>query len=199
MALSTLEKVGLGAIAFFALKMLGSVSSAKGDESDERRTGLLQLEKVAAYKTTAHPQDVKAAFYNQWTDMFGENPSAGTLGMLLAHSALETGHWKDMWNWNPGNITVASGKYYVNPAPGQEKYKYAAWDSLEQGCREMIAYLQRKHPAAFAVLKRGFAIPEDVALYPALLKEGGYFEAPLDKYTETLTSVFRRYREPLRE
>lgn len=190
MALSTLEKVGLGALAFFALKMLGGMN-AKADEPDEeeKSRGLLMLERVPAYATTAHPQDVRAALYNEWTNLHGgNNPSDEIVAMMLAHSALETGHWKKMWNWNPVNLTVNSGKYYVNPGKGQEKYKYAAFDSLEAGAREYIAYMKRRQKPAYDLLASGN--PESFA---ARLKEGGFYEADEKRYADTLTPLYKQF------
>lgn len=186
MKLSTEEKVGAGLVVLLVLYIVAR--SGRAQESERREAPVLTLDEVPAQRTSADTQDVRAALYNEWTAIMGENPTDKTIAMLMAHSALETGNWKSMWNWNLGNITTRSGRFFRIPAPGQEKYKYRPHDSLEAGAREFILYLQRAQPDAFALLDA-----ERADQYAAALKAGAYYEAPEAEYAAALRKLYVKY------
>lgn len=62
-----------------------------------------------AEKTVVKLRDILVAMAVGWRDALGTVPSADAVRLLAAHSALETGHWKSMWNNNLGNIKSRRG------------------------------------------------------------------------------------------
>jgi hypothetical protein len=75
------------------------------------------MPELAPKTTTAAAEDVAAAF-KAAAEAAGLKPTAELLGVLLAQSALETGHWKLMYNFNFGNVKasdkwIAAGGSYT--------------------------------------------------------------------------------------
>lgn len=66
------------------------------------------MSELKAELNTASPEEVAEALITAWEDAVGFNPSVELVATLLAHSALETGHWKAMRNYNFGNIKATN-------------------------------------------------------------------------------------------
>ena len=177
------SKEWLWAAAFIGFVWLSWKAGAK--QAPPSRAPALKAEEVSATLTPATAQDVKAAFYNGWTDIHGHNPSDETTAMLLSHSALETGQWKSMYNWNPGNITTIHGKFF---RLGGGPHQYRAYKTLDEGAKDMIMYLERKHKGAFDELR--FGRPD---LYARKLKASGYYEADEDDYASALSRIYSQF------
>jgi hypothetical protein len=59
--------------------------------------------KLLAQRTTVSIREMADAVRASWTDLVGAPPSFDALCLAIAHSALETGWWKEMWDYNLGN------------------------------------------------------------------------------------------------
>ena len=55
-----------------------------------------------AKRTPVSPEQVFLSFATAWQMLTGSPPDRRVLHILHAQSALETGHWKSLWNYNLG-------------------------------------------------------------------------------------------------
>ncbi len=64
--------------------------------------------------TNATPERAVSAFRQACFDLWGTQRSE-TVATLMAQSALESGHWRSMYNWNPSNIKCEADRpgYYT--------------------------------------------------------------------------------------
>lgn len=151
------------------------------------------------------------ALREAWHNIYGEYPSDKSLAILWAQSALETGRWKSMHNYNWGNIKKKhapndDGHYFTmfrcnelinkrlewfNPPHIQTHFR--AYKSATDGAEDYIKFLagRTRYAKAWAALKAG-----DPAKYSHELKMGGYYTASEVLYT---TGVVRLCQEFLRK
>ena len=59
-------------------------------------------EERAAKRTPVTPEQVFLSFAAAWQMLAGAPPTREVLHIIHAQSALETGHWKSLWNYNLG-------------------------------------------------------------------------------------------------
>lgn len=59
--------------------------------------------RLDAKKTPISVTDLLNALLSSWTDKFGSAPTRNTLLVAVSQSALETGRWCSLWNFNLGN------------------------------------------------------------------------------------------------
>lgn len=130
---------------------------------------------------------MQSAYVAAYRNVTGEVPSPHMLAMLLAQSALETGQWKKMYEWNPANITT-QGKRGFYRLPGDTTHKYAAYPDAVTGAAAHVALLGRRYPKAM-----GAMLADAPELVAKLLKEGGFYEAPLGQYAQTLRALFDQF------
>lgn len=118
--------------------------------------------------------------------MIGRTPTSAELAMLVAQSALETGNWSAMWNWNWGNITTSGVPWFTL---GAEKtvgaHHYRPFDSAAEGAAYFVSFLSHHYPEAFALLGSG-----NTVAFATALKARGYFEADPAKYAVGLDSRY---------
>lgn len=133
-----------------------------------------------------------------WKLVFGEYPSIDSLAILWAQSALETGRWQHIWNYNFGNIKrhdshewcmytcseVINGKN-IQFSPPDPQTHFCSYSSAIIGAKEYIEFISKRprYQEAWAQVLQGSAIK-----YCAALRKAGYFTADLIKYT---TNVVR--------
>ncbi len=60
-------------------------------------------------KTTATRQEMLEVFWKAWVAYFNAIPKKESIWVLLAQSALETGHWRSMHCYNLGNVKSRPG------------------------------------------------------------------------------------------
>lgn len=94
---------------------------------------------VATIRTPASASDVLGALINA-----GLSQNAAV--MAAAQSALETGGWQQMWNWNLGNVTT-NGDYYTI---GSNPLHFRPSDSLSAGAVDFVGYLTARGLIPFA-------------------------------------------------
>jgi flagellum-specific peptidoglycan hydrolase FlgJ len=92
----------------------------------------------AARRTPVTPEQVFLSFATAWQMLAGQPPKRDVLHIIHAQSALETGHWKSLWNYNLGGSKkhgtcdwthfttterfphAAADKYLASSKPGAE-------------------------------------------------------------------------------
>lgn len=147
-----------------------------------------------------------------WKLVFGDYPSLDALAVLWAQSALETGRWQFIWNYNFGNVKrhddhdwcmfkcseIINGKntWFEPPHP---QTHFNAYTSSVDGAKEYIEFVSKRprYQEAWARLMDGSPIK-----YCAALKKAGYFTADLIKYTNgvvKLTDEFKKKSATLLE
>jgi len=149
--------------------------------------------------------------HEAWKKIFDETPSFNTIVILLSQTALETGRWAKMYNYNWGNIKSHSddGHYWtmydcseiINGRefffhPPHDQCKFRAYRSVEDGAEDYIRLVSKKknYEIAFRALKRG-----DVDTYTRALKQGGYFTANLFHYLKSMRSLVAEFEKKRHE
>ena len=120
--------------------------------------------------------------------------------MVMAQNNLETGHRKNMWNYNVGNITTdgkGSHDFFDDLSTNEQiqsgvwkkmNLKYRAYPSLEDGTKDYLKLLSGSH---YAQAWQHILHPDPIAFSHAL-KAGGYYTGNEEPYTKTLTSLFNQ-------
>lgn len=152
---------------------------------------------VPEVHTVCTPTEAIDAIWHGHVDVVGGTCSIALLTVLAAQSALETGRWTKMHNWDFGNLRghgpdgasfsqtgadeIIDGKRVVVPDG------FASYADRLTGAREFVRYLcvatkppaQNRYALAIAAAEAG-----DVPGYCAELRKHGYFTAALDSYTK---------------
>jgi hypothetical protein len=132
----------------------------------------------------------------------GKRPNAITLALLLGQSALETGNWKSIHNYNFGNkkasgsdrnwqyfrcSEIVGGKeiFYDPPAP---ECKFSAYGSAAEGAAAYIKLLQSR-PHWWSGLQSGTVD----GFIKGLTTKPAYFTANPITYSKTLTDRMNNY------
>lgn len=153
-------------------------------------------------------------------------PSRETLSILLAHTALETGRWKAIWNNNWGNVKARSSwpGYYTafrcnevisgrvrwfDPTtdgwavpPGHPQTRFRAFLGAAEGAEEYIRFL--------AIDTDGdgrnryqeawdAALWGDTESFVRKLHEKNYFTARLERYLKGVTLLSNEYDQKLKD
>jgi peptidoglycan hydrolase-like protein with peptidoglycan-binding domain len=132
----------------------------------------------------------------------GKRPSAVILALLLGQSALETGNWNSIHNYNFGNKKATSGDhnwqffrcseivngvevFYDPPAP---ECRFAAYGSAAEGAAAFIRLLQSR-PHWWNGLQSGTVD----GFIQGLTTAPKYFTADPTKYRNTLNGTVSKY------
>jgi hypothetical protein len=159
---------------------------------------------ITAEKTKLSESEATFALREGWKLVFGDFPSDDSLAILWAQSALETGRWSSIWNYNFGNIKkttdhdycmyrcseIIGGKnIYFDPPHPQTHFN--AYPSAVEGAKEYIQFVSQRvrYQAAWQELVLGNPIG-----YCAALKKAGYFTADLVAYTKGVVSLTNEFK-----
>lgn len=157
--------------------------------------------RVKRIRTEVSTTQMAQAITEGWKDLFNATCSKEQVALVLAQNALETGHRKNMWNYNIGNITT-DGKGIYNffddlstdeqIKPGVWKkmnLKYKAYSSLKEGVKDYLKFISSKK---YANAWKHIVDPDPVAFSKAL-KQSGYYTANEKSYTKTITKLYNQY------
>lgn len=149
-------------------------------------------------------------FFDSWILLFKEIPMFDALCILLAQTALETGHFQFMKNWNFGNIKHTKDHDYCLYECGEFIHgqfqmfyppnpvcEFNSYPSAKDGIVEYISFLAKRerYASAWRQLLKG-----DPVQYCKELKENGpYFTAPLGKYTGVVVKLFEQFKLKFKE
>jgi hypothetical protein len=139
-------------------------------------------------------------------------PTLEQLSLCLAKSALETGRWQKLWNFNFGNYKAGAtyvGMYtcirlnevikgktvWFNPdsegfavPPGHPQTRMRAFANAWDGADQYIGALRVRFPTAFAAMMTG-----DPVKYVRQLKASNYFTADEEPYLRGVQSLHREF------
>jgi hypothetical protein len=157
--------------------------------------------------TPLHEGAIAYYLREAWKEMHGTYPSQSTLAIAWSQVVLETGRNTDrvknskMRNYNYGNIKknldyspnwtsylageYLGGKHHIFH-PYHPQTFFAAWKSPLDGALGYLTFLKKRkrYASAWIELEEG-----DTVSYVRELKAGGYFTAPLDKYTAVVVRL----------
>lgn len=148
---------------------------------------------VVAARTTLTPTEALDAIWHGHQAVIGGPCPVNLLALLTAQSALETGRWKSMWNFNMGNIRgpgqggewmaipganeVIDGMVVSGPAV---EGGFAAFRDRYEGAKAFVRFLgTASHPPNANRYQPAWdaAAEGDVVGYVSGLKAAGYFTA----------------------
>jgi hypothetical protein len=153
--------------------------------------------------STALSEDELAFYLRQaWKEIYETDATKSQLCILWCHTSLETGRGKFIYNNNFGNIKRREGQPYTSykcneilngKAQWFEPYHpqtfFQSWDSAVEGAKAYLQFLNKKrYQPALESLKAG-----NVYKYCAKLKEGGYFTADLNYYTNLMVKLSKSF------
>lgn len=140
-------------------------------------------------------QDMFAA---AWQQRFGEPITAKVLALLMALSDLETATFKSVFNHNFGNqIATRDSQDFYGALDSGNPRRFRAYPDAFAGARSFVAQVTsdtRPH------WKAGLLTGDPVEFARALKGLNGgpaYYEAPLERYTNTLVERWRSYTPTL--
>ncbi len=158
---------------------------------------------VPAVKTPVSAVDVGRALLAAWTKLFEETPAPGSIALLLAQSALETGRWKSCWCWNLGNMKPGSKwagdicQFRLNEVingvtkwfdPPDPQTSMRAYPSLAAAAEDYLWMLHRRFAQCWMHVVRA-----DPVAFSQALKAQGYYTAPEPPYTKAVRSLYLEY------
>lgn len=182
---------------------------------------------VAPHKTRAAAIDVARYFREATRKEVGIDLTPRALAVLVAQSALESGHWASMWCHNFGNVKasgnwpglytcirlneVIDGKLiWFSPdtdghsvPPGHPQTRMRAFHDGVEGARDHIRFLaidttpDNGKPNRYAAAWAA-AVAGDPVAFAAALKRSGYYTASEVQYTRAVTLLTKKF-EPLCE
>jgi hypothetical protein len=116
-----------------------------------------------------------------------EPPSKSSYVIPCAQSAVETGHWKSMYNYNAGNVTHG-GDSYDWDYEYAGSYKFRSYASAQDGVNDMMRVLKKDGVIPFADQNDipGYIAQLAKTCYVGCIK-GSY--NPYPAYQKALTSI----------
>jgi hypothetical protein len=137
-----------------------------------------------------------------YRELTGTLPRPAVLALLLAQSALETGHWKSIHNFNFGNQKAHPGYPMIvqfrcsEVINGVERFfdppdphcNFRAYNSAVDGALDYLRVLKNR-PHWWQGLHTG----DPNAFVAALATPPKYFTANPERYRATLVSLFHKY------
>lgn len=148
---------------------------------------------VPLQRTVLSPAQARSALADAWTQLHGSPPKEGTLDILLAQWAHETGGGASMYNYNFGGIKGAGPSGLTASARTREGYgaservirdHFRAYSSAQEGARDYLSLLSRRFPDAVTQAGAG-----DPAAFVDALHRGGYFTGSKEAYTASIVRL----------
>ena len=158
---------------------------------------------VADKLTPLRPEQAATALASAYGQLTGVAPASAVLGLLLAQSALETGNWQKIHNFNFGNQKASAAyplivqfrcseiidgveRFYDPPAP---ECNFRAYETSASGALDYLRVLHAQ-PHWWQGLHTG----DPSAFVDALATPPKYFTASPALYKSVLISRLEQYR-----
>jgi hypothetical protein len=154
---------------------------------------------VSDLLTPCAPLDYVQALTSGLEVLTGKTPSAATVAVFWAQSALESGRWRSMHRFNPGNIKAGPNYEYLycqfrcNEViggkiewfdPPNPQCNFRAFMDLEPGVIDYLRFIQARHSWASAMAG-------DPEMFVHVLKtQDHYFTADETPYLRGVASLF---------
>ena len=184
---------------------------------------LLHPNYLPAKKTPVLPEQMAAELVRSYRELYGKLPPLKAVQILMAQSALETGHWKAIWCFNPGNAKSSQQFGHTYFACNEllydkvlKKMRYVWFYPPGDARRNGHERPPGEHDAqtrfrAFSNLSDGVmhhlrmvvggryapayarAVEGDATGYSEELHRLGYYTAPVAHYTKVLVALLDKY------
>lgn len=166
-------------------------------------------EQLPHVMTKVDPAALAVELTAAWHALRAETPLRGSILLIMAHSALETGHWKACHCWNIGNVKsvpgdgrdwtffrcyeVEHGKtvWYDPPHPAT---RFRAFRTLREGALDHLAFLMGRKRYAGAWQH---VLEPDPVFFVKALHAAGYFTADPLPVAQTVARIFHTYARTL--
>ena len=151
--------------------------------------------KVTREKTPVSQEDAIKYIHNGYQRVFGGDPTPKQLAILVAQSAFETGWWKEMYNYNYGNIKGMGPSGLTTYLPTTEGYGktkvsiidgFRAYSDPFEGIDDYLELLRDKYPRATECMKK-----EDVDGFINEL-QGSYFTGNPGAYKSAVNKIVKQ-------
>lgn len=140
-----------------------------------------------------------------WKQLYGSYPSINSLALVWAQSALETGRWKSIHNFNWGNIKRSNDEDYcmyrcnekINGKwvwfdPPHPQTWFRAYSSATEGACDYLSFLSKRprYQKAWEAIEKG-----NVYNFGHELHQAGYYTADEQQYTHGLVSLTEEFKK----
>lgn len=150
-------------------------------------------ESVATQHTPVTVAQMRAAIAKAYQTLNGHAPPPGTVDILTAQAALETGNGTKMNNFNFGGIKGHSPsgqtahymtREVLNGKSVHLQQGFRAYRSLDEGAIDFVSTLQSHFGGAMAQAQRG-----SIDGFAGALKSAGYYTASESEYASALHAL----------
>ena len=156
------------------------------------------MPEVAKVRTPVSVGQAQDLFAEAWRQRFGEPITAKELALLMALSDLETGTFKSIFNHNFGNqIATRDSQEFYRALDSGNPRRFRSYPDAFAGARSFVAQVTSDTRPEW---KAGLLTGDPVEFARALKGLNGgpaYYEAPLERYTNTLVQRWRSYTPTL--
>jgi len=148
---------------------------------------------VAAVRTRLDRGQASAALRAAWQNVMGEEPSEGTVKVLTAQWAHETGNGASMFNYNFGGIKGTGPSGLTVSQRTREGFganertitdNFRAYRTAEEGAGDYVRLLKARFPGAVEAAKNA-----DPQAFVHALKARGYFTGDEGAYTRSIVAL----------
>jgi hypothetical protein len=148
---------------------------------------------VAPVRTRLDPGQASAALRSAWQSVMGEEPSEGTVKVLTAQWAHETGNGASMFNYNFGGIKGAGPSGLSVAQRTREGFganertivdNFRAYRTADEGAGDYVRLLKARFPGAVEAAKNA-----DPQAFVHALKARGYFTGDEGAYTRSIVAL----------
>jgi hypothetical protein len=148
---------------------------------------------VASVRTDLSSGQASESIGRAWTEVFGEEPPKGAVGMLTAQWAHETANGASMYNYNFAGIKGAGPQGFSVAQKTREGFgaterritdHFRAYSSADEGAVDYVKLLSARYPDAIAAAKDGNA-----PAFVHALKAHGYFTGSEQAYTRSIVAL----------
>jgi flagellum-specific peptidoglycan hydrolase FlgJ len=154
-----------------------------------------EITEVPKEKTPVSQEEATTYIDSAFQRVFGGKPTPKQLAILVAQSAFETGWWKDMYNYNYGNIKGYGPSGLTTRLPTTEGYGktkisivdgFRAYADAFEGVDDYLELLRDKYPKASECMKK-----EDVDGFVREL-QGHYFTGSPSAYKSAVNKIVKQ-------
>lgn len=166
---------------------------------------------VDTIQTSYTQKELCKAVVEAWKELFENIPIKASVGIVLSQHSIECGD-KYFWNNNWGNAKVGvddpnktieyimlkntweieNGKKVVYQPPSRQTW-FRSFPTLKDGVKFHLQLLKTgRYASSWAAIEAG-----DVAMFANLLKQHGYFTAPVQNYINGMNRFFLPFMRSL--
>jgi hypothetical protein len=145
--------------------------------------------------TQLAPDDAARELAEAYFRVMGKRPTVAKMKLLISQSALESGNWKLMHNWNFGNEKLSGSDshsqiYNISDDPADPSAFYAAFLNPADGAEHYVRTLTKRDH-----WREGLESGKPLQFIQALSTPPVYFTADPQRYLVTMTNLIDQYED----